>query len=109
MLLRATNLLRSAVPVGRTLLQAADALSASNHTTEETQHWVTDILAGVGAASLHCLFHQRIIIFWQTDEFENSRMTERNLGCWVMWWCVGVHDPSLDESINGWVVLEAAS
>lgn len=96
MLLCATNLLGSATPIRRTLLQAADALSAGDYTTEKTEHWIADVLASGRATSLHRLFHQRVVILGQADEFEDSWVTQRNLGRWIMRWRVGVHDPSLD-------------
>jgi hypothetical protein len=64
-LLRTTDLLRSATSIGRALSQAANALPTGDYTTEEAEHWVTNILAGGWAASLHCLFHQGIVILWE--------------------------------------------
>ena len=109
MLLRTTNLLRSATSIGRTLFQAANALPTGDYTTEEAKHWVTDILAGGWAASLHCLFHQGIVILWEAHEFEYCWVAEGNFGCRIMWRRVGMHDPSFDESINRRIVFKAAS
>ena len=106
MLLCTTNLLRSSTSVGWALLQATDTLPTGDHTTEKAEHRIANVLASIWAASLHRLFHQGVVVFWQTNEFEDSGVTERDFGRWIMGWCVGVHDPSLDESIDGRVILK---
>jgi hypothetical protein len=47
--------------------QTADTLSAEDVSAEETEHWVGDVFSGCWAPPAHCLFHQCIVILWETD------------------------------------------
>jgi hypothetical protein len=60
----------------RSVFQTADTLAAEDLATEEAEHGVRYVLARCGAASLHRLFHQGVVVLRQANELEYNWVTE---------------------------------